>query len=367
MPRSFATARALTLFVYIWLAGITAPAFAQQLNCWAPDFMQPLEPSVARMTSPAEWKHDFEIAGAALKKVRAIQLIPQMRLRLRMFIGVRVAGLGHFARVSAVLYPPQAWAAGECGLINGPDFFNKGHLDIAFNDPAVIFEHHAYALKELHAYFEPKAAARVGEETIYNLGKLWLAVLTPNGLPAWVPLTNEAYLHFKENEAQQKLEDLENALTEAMQTGERLQQSMAGIAELRKTDAALAEQLQKTIAAEQARWENEKPEVEKQHQQWIAQEREALSALQTFQASLSLAERNEQAHLGNGRFGLARGGTQDRGGLVRLNPGLSQGENKGRRIQLIVVQPFANDASLWDELGQAMREVDYAALRQLLQ
>ncbi len=66
------------------------------------------------------------------------------------------------------------------------------------------------------------------------------------------------------------------------------------------------------------------------------------------------------------RFDLATGGTLDRGKIVRLNPALSQGENPTRRIQLIVVNVFANDQSLWDELAQALREVDYPALRRLL-
>lgn len=348
------------------LAGAVANTAAQTSNCWAPDFMQPLAPSVARTTSEAEWKNDFEIASAVLKKVRALQTIPQTRLRVQSFIGVRSESMGHFARVSAMLFPPQAWAAGECGLIQGPDFFNTGHLDITFNDPQLIFEHHAYALKELGAYFEPQAAARVGEETVYRHGKYWLAVLTPERLSPWAPITTDEYLRFKETAEQQKLEDLERSFAEAMQADERLQQAMAGIAELKKSDPALAEQMQKTMAEERARWEKEKPGLEKQFQQSLAQQRQELSVLRAFQSNLSPAERQAQAHLGNGRFGLAWGGTEDRGGMVRLNPALRPSGKSNRRIQLIVVQPFANDATLWEEMGQAMQEVDYAAFRQLL-
>lgn len=344
-----------------------SPAPAQQANCWAPDYMQPVEPAIARATPVEEWKKDFAIAGAVLKNNRTLQRIPQTRLRNRMFIGIRIDGFGHFAHVMAMLYPPVAWAEGECGLRKGPDFFNSGHLDISFNDPRLIFEHQAYAVRDLEAYFEPQAAARVGEETLYNHKKLWIVVLTPNQLPPWIPVTVEEYLQFKEREEQKKLADLEKTLAEVLETGERLKESMAGIAELKKTDPALAAQMQKTMENERARWEKEKPEVEKQYQKLLQEQRQELSALGAFKSALSPAERNAQTHLGDGRFGLAQGGTQDRGAIVRLNPALRQGEKPTRRIQLIVVKPFANDESLWDDLGQAMRDVDYAALRQLLQ
>lgn len=342
------------------------PARAQQENCWAPDYLQPVDPAIARSTPVAEWKKDFEIAGAVLKKNRTLQRIPQTRLRNRMFIGSRIEGIGHFARVTAMLYPPVAWAEGECGLRKGPDFFNSGHLDIIFNDPRLIFEHHAFAIRDLEAYFEPQAVARVGEETLYNHGKFWVVALTPNRLPPWIPVTVEEYLQFKEGEVQKKLAGLEKTLSEVLQTGEKLNASMAGIIELRKTDPALAEQMQKNMETERARWEKEKPEVEKQYQKLIQEQRQELSAMEAFKSGMLPAERNAQARLGDGRFGLAQGGTLDRGAVVRVNPALSQDEKSGRRIQLIVVKPFANNASLWDALGQAMRDVDYATLRQLL-
>lgn len=347
-------------------AGLALPAPPQAGNCWAPDKMQPVEAGVARATPVAEWKKDFEFAGSLLKQLRTLRRIPEKRLRNNIYLGHFIAGFGHFARVSAMLYPPEAWAEGECGLSKGADFFNSGHVDITCNDPRLIFEHQPDAVRELEAYFEPPAAARLGDEILYHAGENWVVVLTPNRQPPWVPITVAEYLQFKTQEAERGLVELETKLTEISKPFAPTPESLELLAEFKKTDPAQAEQLQQTIAETRRIWEENSIAGRERYGELIQKQQKLIAEIAAYRSNLTDAERGAPVRLGDGRFDLAAGGTRDRGRIVRCNPALSQGENPTRRIQLIVVSVFANDQSLWDELVQALREVDYPALRQLL-
>ncbi|MCG3157282.1 MAG: hypothetical protein DKINENOH_03914 [bacterium] len=358
--------RAVAWLALAFFAGLALPAQPQPENCWAPDKMQSVEASIARATPVAEWQKDLEFAGNLLKQVRTLRRIPEKRLRNNIYLGHPVPGFGHFARVSAMLYPPAGWAAGECGLGKGADYFNSGHVDITCNDPRLIFEHQPHAVRELQAYFEPPAAARLGDETLYHAGENWVVVLTPNRQPPWVPITVAEYLQFKTQEAEKRLAELETTLTEISKPFAPTPESLELIAEFRKTDPAQAEQLQQTIAETRRIWEENSIAGRKQYGELIQEQQKLIAEIAAYRSNLTTAERGAPARLGDGRFDLAAGGTLDRGKIVRLNPALSQGENPTRRIQLIVVNVFANDQTLWDELAQALREVDYPALRRLL-
>ncbi len=347
-------------------AGLALPAQPQPENCWAPDKMQPVEAGIARATPVTEWQEDLEFAGSLLKQLPTLRRIPEKRLRNNLFLGHFIAGFGHFARVSAMLYPPAAWAEGECGLGKGADYFNSGHVNITCNDPRLIFEHQPYAVRELEAYFEPPAAARLGDETLYHAGENWVVVLTPNRQPPWVPITVAEYLQFKTEEAEQRLAGLEATLAEISRPFAPTPESLELLAAFRNTDPAQAEQLQQTIDETRRIWEENASAGRKQYAELIQEQQKLIAEIAAYRSNLTAAERSAAARLGDGRFDLAAGGTLERGKIVRLNPALSQGENLSRRIQLIVVNVFANDQSLWDELAQALREVDYPALRRLL-
>jgi len=358
--------RPVAWLALVFFAGLAPPAQPQSENCWAPDKMQPVEAGIARATPLAEWKKDFEFAGNLLKQVRTLRRISGKRLRNNIYLGHFIAGFGHFARVSAMLYPPPAWAEGECGLGKGADYFNSGHVNITCNDPRLIFEHQPQAVRELQAYFEPPAVARLGDETLYHAGENWVVVLTPNRLPPWVPISVAEYLQFKAQEQEKKLAELETTLAEISKPFAPTPESLELLAALRKTDPAQAEQLQQTIDETRKIWEENSIAGRKQYGELIQEQQKLIAEIAAYRSDLTAAERGAPARLGDGRFDLAAGGTRDRGKIVRLNPALGQGGNPTRRIQLIVVNVFANDPSLWDELAQALREVDYPALRRLL-
>lgn len=337
-------------------------------NCWAPDDVQQPEPAVAKSAPVAEWMQDLKAASAVLKNVRTLQTLPQIRLRNNMYLGYPMPGFGNTARVSANLYPPHTWE-GQCGLKKGADYFTKAHLHLSFNEPRNIFNNHSYAVRDeqLDAYLEPQALERIGEETLYSHRAV---ILTPDRLAPWVAVTVEEYLYFKEREGQKELAEIEKTLSDMMNPEDASGETEAMLKEFEKTDPARAKELRKMIEenqkAREASIAASLPEVRRQ----LQEKQRYLADLNDYIAKLSTRERSAQAVLeanwGEGRYGIAPAGSAGRGKLVKLNPALNQGDKPARRIQLIVIQPFANDPSLRDAMTGALRDLDYAALRRLI-
>jgi len=342
------------------------PAPAQ--NCWAPDDIQQPDPAVAKSAPVAEWMQDLKAVSTILKNVRALQKLPEIRLRNNMYLGYPMPGFGNTARISANLYPPHTWE-GECGLKKGADYFTRAHLHITFNEPRDIFNHYSYAVRDeqLNAYLEPQILDHAGEETIYSHRAV---ILTPDHIAPWVPVTVEEYIRFKEREGQKELAELEKTLFETMNPEDNSQETEAMLREMEKSDPAQAKELRKMIEENKKALEASIAESLPLLQQQIEEKRQYLADLNAYLAALSPKERSAQAALetnwGEGRYGLAPGGTTGRGKLVKLNPALNQGDKPARRIQIIVIQPYANDDTLWDAMTLALRDVDYPALRRLI-
>lgn len=355
-----------TAVSFLLLIMMALPVPAQ--NCWAPDDIQQPDPAVAKSAPVGEWMQDLQAASAILKNVPTLQKLPEIRLRNNMYLGYPMPGFGNTARVSANLYPPHTWE-GECGLKKGADYFTKAHLHITFNEPRNIFNNLSYAVRDeqLEAYLEPKALERIGGETLYTHGAV---ILTPDHISPWVPVTAEEYLRFKEREAQKELAELEKTLFETMNPEDNSQDTEAMLREMEKTDPAQAKELRKMIEENKKVLEASIAESVPVIQQQIEEKRQYLADLNVYLAGLSPKERSVQAALetnwGEGRYGLAPAGTVGRGKLVKLNPALNQGDKPTRRIQIIVIQPFANDEALRDAMTLALRDVDYPALRRLI-
>lgn len=346
---------------------LLAPSVEAQ-NCWAPDDIQPPDPAVAKSAPAAEWMQDLKAAGAVLKNIRTLQTLPEIRLRNNMYLGYPMPGFGHTARVSANLYPPHTWE-GPCGLKKGADYFTKAHLHVSFNEPRNIFNNHSYAVRDeqLDAYLEPQALERVGEEILYSHRAV---ILTPDRLAPWVPVTVEEYLRFKEREGQKELAEQEKTLFEMTHPEDNTEETEAMLREMEKTDPAQAKEMRKIIEENKKTLEASIAESLPGVRRQVEEKQRYLANLNGYIAKLSPRERGAQAVLelnsGEGRYGMAPAGSAGRGKLVKLNPALSQGEKAARRIQLIVLQSFANDPSLGEPMTRALREVDYAELRRLI-
>ncbi len=351
---------------FLLLRLLALPLEAQ--NCWAPDDIQPPDPAVTKSAPVAEWMQDLKATSDILKNIRTLQTLPEIRLRNNMYLGYPMPGFGNTARVSANLYPPHTWE-GQCGLKKGADYFTKAHLHVSFNEPRNIFNNHSYAVRDeqLDAYLEPQALERVGEETLYSHRAV---ILTPDRLAPWIAVTVEEYLRFKERQGQKELAELEKTLFEMTHPEDNTEETEVMLREMEKTNPAQAKEMRKIIEENQKTLEagiaESLPEVRRQ----VEEKERYLADLNGYLAKLSPRERSAQAVLevnsGEGRYGLAPAGSAGRGKLVKLNPALSQGDKPARRIQLIVLQPFANDPSLGEPMTRALREVDYAELRRLI-
>ncbi len=333
-------------------------------NCWAPDRMQEPDAAVARVAPVAEWRKDFAAVSAILKKLTTLEAIPDKRLGVSMYLGHPYEGFGNTARVSAGVYPKQAWE-GECDLGKGAEFFNNGHVHVVFNEPRAIFEHVSHAVNDdsLLAYFEPKELDRIGAEVMYDHK---VVILTPEQIAPWIDVTMDEYLRVVERQTEVQLAEMEKTHREAYASVADTAEAVEMIREMEKVNPQMArdmrasmEESRKMIAAS---LKETMPEYEKN----LEALRKELSELRSHRAGMSSTDRSGPVYMGTGRWQLRANGDPERGKLVKLNPALKQPGKLSRRIQLIVVNPFANDQDLWDELTQATKEVDFAALRAML-
>jgi hypothetical protein len=292
---------------------------------------------------------DIGKVSAILKRNPAFLRIPGVRLMVTSYIGYPNAGFGHAVRISAGLYPPNTWQP-QCTLTRGPEFFNKGHVHVTFTGPNEIFYGVSPRLRDdtLTAYAEPTGAVQVGAETYFE--SIRGVVLAPGRAPAWVPVTTAEWLSFREREAAASVERLTKELTEQRSAVERYRADMEReIAQAR--DEATRTQLRKAMEENSAMLRQSAAagiaDLERRHQEAVG----ALQRVRDERTRLSPAQLDAQALV-------------NRTPLVKVNPALAGGS---RRVNLIVVHAVANDRAMDAPLKQAVREMDFSALRTLLE
>lgn len=317
--------------------------------CWAPDRAQTPDRAVARVAPLAELDADIARVSDTLKTTAAFLRIPNVRLMVTSYIGYMHPGLGHDVRISAGLYPPNTWRDG-CTLMSGPEFFNQGHVHVRLNAPGEIFSDVAPKLRDdvLTAYAEPTGAVAAGEETYFQ--SIRGVVLTRGRTAPWVPVTTAEWFDFRERDARKKIDAL-------------VQQLAALDASVERYKADMAQQIaQAPDATEKARLRKAMDENAATLQAGNAQGRQELTRLQREAEAELRAIRDERSRLTPEQLGAqARAGQTP---LVKLNPMLG---GAPRRVNLVVVRAVANARAMAGPLEQAVREIDYAALRALLQ
>jgi hypothetical protein len=337
--------RTIAVLVVLELAAATLPA---EVACWAPDRRQPPDPAVARAIPLAQWNADIDAVAAVLKRNRALLEIPDTRLGITSYIGYPSAGFGNAVRVSAGLYPKNTWRDG-CTLMEGPEFFNEGHVHVTFNEPREIWSDIAPRIKDegLIAYAEPTAGEAAGAETFYE--SIRGVVLTPDGVPPWVPVTRAEMLERDERLARAEVARINDLLSELDTSVESYRADMRKQIE-QERDPAIKAQLRAAMESNAAMLVSGNAEAREQYEGLLAGAEAKLEAVRGEGANLSDADRATQARL-------------DGTPLVKTNPALAGGK---RRVNLIVVNALANDRSRQAPLEGAVRAIDYPALRVLL-
>jgi hypothetical protein len=168
-------------------------------------------------------------------------------------------------------------------------------------------------------------------------------------VPAWVPVTITEWLAYREREAVTKVEDLTRQLSEVESSVERYQADMARqIAQA--PDAVQKAELRRAMDENTATLRAATAQGRTELTRLLREAEAALQGVRDERARLSPAQLAEQARL-------------DRTPLVKVNPALQGGSG---RVTLIVVHAAPNRREMGEPLEQAVREMDYAALRQLL-
>jgi hypothetical protein len=326
---------------------LTARQAAGQ-TCWAPDRAQAPDRVVARSAPIAALDAAVARVSAALKRNTALTAIPNVRLMVTSYVGYANQGFGHAVRISAGLYPPNTWRDG-CTLMAGPEFFNRGHVHVNLNGPGEIFHDVRPRLKDdvLTAYAEPTGAIAVGEETYFE--SIRGVVLTPGRRPAWVPVTVAEWLDYRERVAAAKVDELTAELGKQKSSVERYRTDMerqiaqapdaATKAQLRSAMDENARILQASTAAAIGEFTKLLKEAEAVRQN-VRDER----------ARLAAPARDQQVRV-------------DGVPLVKINPALAGGT---KPVNLIVVHAVPNDRTMDAPLKQAVRAMDFSALRALI-
>lgn len=335
------------LLAALLMVGAAYPAWAQPA-CWAPDRTQAPDRAVARTAPVAALTADIATVSAILKKNDAFARIPGVRLMVTSYIGYATQGFGHAVRVSAGLYPPNTWRD-QCTLMAGPEFFNKGHVHVTFNSPDQIFNGARPRLSDesLTAWAEPTGAAAVGAETYYQ--SVRGVVLTRGRRPAWIPVTTDEWLAYRDRRAAARVGELTRDMATQQASVEQYRADMERQIQ-QAPDAATKAKLRTAMEEQTAALRSATAGALTELTRLAGEADRALQAVRDERARLSASQLAAQARV-------------EGAPLVKINPALAGGST---RVTLIVVLAVANDRAMDVPLQQAVREMDYAALRALI-
>jgi hypothetical protein len=174
-------------------------------------------------------------------------------------------------------------------------------------------------------------------------------VLTPGGVPPWVPVTRQELLARDERLAQAEVDRLTGLMREVDASVETYRADMEKQIS-QERDPAMKAQLRTAMESNAAMLTSSNAEARKQYEGLLAGVQTKLAAVRAERGKLSAIELAEQARL-------------DGTPLVKTNPALSGGKG---RVNLIVVNALANERARQAPLENAVRAIDFPALRALL-
>lgn len=298
---------------------------AQAGDCWVDE---------ARSLAPGDASvRGAQMARAArlLRQAPVIQAIDGVRYQLRRHASpARHAGAPGSAEVAVWLHTPKAWAAG-CSLMPWAGRVYPAGLSVHFNDLGPVWADAAPPEGGLRAMRAPRETGRVAGHPIYD-GRL--LVITPPGVPAWVPVTTgqwldawQRHLQAESRSSSQELAELSGADWSAAE------------AQLARLDPAAAASLRQSL--QEARQMARQPDATGER-----------AALQALRASLDAAALAAPAWISSEalegrRFALASPRAPGAQALVQVNPVLWRGAGPGA-IRVVALEVFLNRTDPFD-------------------
>jgi hypothetical protein len=302
--------------------GTLAATSALAGDCWVAD--------AAHDTAGAR-AAQLERTAAQLRRDPVINALQGVRYEVHRHAGVaQHAGAPGAAETAVWLHAPKGWQ-GRCGLQALAGRVYPASLSVHFNDLAAVMSDAAPDGGGLRATLAPRETGRVAGYPVYE-GRL--LVITPQGLPAFVPVTTGQWL-----DAWQRHLEAAAARTRA-ELGELGAGDWAeAIAQIERQDPAAAADLRRSLAEARGLAATADPTGE-------------LAALQSWRASLSPAALAAPAWVSSvasdaQRFALANPHAPGAQAVVQVNPALWRGAGP-TAVRVVALQLYLNRPEVFD-------------------
>lgn len=345
-------ARSQSLAIVCLLLAATA---VQAGDCWVPTVegnADQRESALYRSLLAAE---AAQRADAAINAIRAVRYQVHRSISVPMH-----ARAPRSAESYIMLHKPDGWA-GDCGLQPWADEVHYASLTVHFNDLRSL-EGQLEAgtdIAELHPFYEPEITAYRAGFPVYENRVL---VITPEGMPPFVPVTVGEYLDLWQRRLQAEQEQVRANGAELANDTEM----QAYIDRLHVTDPHTAADLQASLD-------------EAAHMAATGAVGDEWAALQRLRASLDPETRARPVYLSAVasepyRFGYAELGSEDARKLVKVNPALWAGLHSDQDIRVVALEvhlnggdAFADEADVYQSEAQAwLSHLDVHPYRRLL-
>ncbi len=333
---------------------------ANGLDCWVPTREERSGDAQLNVTRPqmAAMRRAIITAEDVVRRNPHFRAMPRP-IRIRSTITAS-DGTPRTARLNTNAYQPDVWAEGTCDVVPGADrCCRDGMIVITLNDRTPVLRT-VMKDREVEFFEEPVLTGKVGGYPEYDGAEILISI--GNRVP-WTAVTVAEYLDFEErrltaereaavaNTSQPSLDPAQ--VQRAYETMQKIDQKAADefLANAKKTMAEAPVQQQKLHASAGAYFEQE------------------LATLASLRASLSSAELQRQAGVGDGPLRLARFDDPRAKKLVKVDPSFWDTTDPDR-IQLVRVRVGVVDADPVAERRETMRRtketLDYATLAALL-
>lgn len=319
------TGRLTTCGVHIAAAGLAfmlSTGAVRAGDCW-------VAPAASATAGPRAAL--LERTAGLLRRDPALNAIQGVRYELHRHAGVaQHPGAPGTAAAAVWLHAPKAWQ-GPCGLHSWAGRVYPASLSVLFNDLAAAMNDAGPADADLQATLAPRETARVGGYPVYE-GRM--LVITPEGLPPFVPVTTGQWL-----DAWQRHLDAAAAQTRA-ELGELTAGDWAAaIAQVEQQDPAAAIELRRSLAEAQRLAAAADPTGER-------------AALRAWRASLSPAAMAAPAWVSSAasersRFALASPQEPGAQAVVQVNPALWRGAHAAS-VRVVMLQAYLNRPEVFD-------------------
>jgi len=315
-------AMAAALLASVLVPGLGLHGAVQAADCWVAD-----APGGLSGTPRAPLAR----GAALLRQDPFIEALPDVRLQgHRHADGPRHPGAPAAATASVWLHAASAWQ-GTCGLQPWADRVHPASLSLHLNTLESLGRHAGPEGGGLQAIVAPAVSGHVGGYTVYEQR---LLVITPPGIPPFVPVTTGQWL-----DAWQQHLDAGAAASRAELQADLDEDWSAAMAELARHDPKAAAELRQTLADARRQAASDDPTGER-------------AALRLLRAGLSEADLAapawvSAASMDRARFALARPDEPGAQALVQVNPDLWRGSGP-QAVRVVALEVFLNRSEVFD-------------------